>query len=212
MRFYILFTIYFLLVNSVSAQQVKDLAGEYYLTGVMETASGLKLNPDSTFEFFYAYGALDRTGGGKWSIDGNSVILNSYPSPGPVFKLIKSEKRSGKSMMFRLVEQNTMLKRYFMIALLKDSKAEQLEADDEGLVTFQPQDYDSLGLVFTLCPDRAFAVDYPDNGNNYFEYSLEPWITDVIFDHLRYTLTDNNLQGPHPLLKPGEYLFINEKN
>ena len=40
------------------------VAGEYYLQGVMETASGFKLNEDSTFQFFFMYGAMDRVGEG----------------------------------------------------------------------------------------------------------------------------------------------------
>ena len=44
------------------------MAGEYSLTGVMETASGIQLNKDSTFQFYFSYGALDREGQGKWSV------------------------------------------------------------------------------------------------------------------------------------------------
>ena len=59
----------------------RDYTGEYYLRGVMETASGFKLNPDSSFQFFFSYGALDRMGSGKWTVRGNELILNSRPRP-----------------------------------------------------------------------------------------------------------------------------------
>ena len=39
-------------------------AEEYYLTGVREMASGFLVKPDNTFQFFFAYGALDRQGAG----------------------------------------------------------------------------------------------------------------------------------------------------
>jgi hypothetical protein len=51
--------------------------GEYYLEGVREVGSGLKLNADKTFEFFYVYGALDRTAKGIWIQHGDSIILNN---------------------------------------------------------------------------------------------------------------------------------------
>ena len=35
------------------ANAQKNLAGEYYLQGVMEIASGFKLNADSSFEFYF---------------------------------------------------------------------------------------------------------------------------------------------------------------
>ena len=49
-------------------------AGEYYLRGVMETAAGFKLNEDSTFQFFFSYGALDRQGRGKWTTEGHPLF------------------------------------------------------------------------------------------------------------------------------------------
>ena len=35
--------------------QSNSLVGEYSLVGVMETASGFRLNPDSTFDFYFSY-------------------------------------------------------------------------------------------------------------------------------------------------------------
>jgi hypothetical protein len=47
---------------SMHAQEhITGVTGEYYLEGVMETASVFQLNPDSSFNFFFSYGALDRS-------------------------------------------------------------------------------------------------------------------------------------------------------
>src|SRR5687768_17783125 len=74
-----------------SAQNNSPMHGEYYLRGVMETASGFKLNTDSTFEFFYTYGALDRYGSGTWKQVDNIVTFNSRTQPGRDFAILKSE-------------------------------------------------------------------------------------------------------------------------
>jgi hypothetical protein len=42
--------------------QTNNITGVYNLRGVMEMASGFKLNNDSSFEFYFSYGALDRYG------------------------------------------------------------------------------------------------------------------------------------------------------
>ncbi len=39
-------------------------------------ASGFLLNPDKTFQFFFSYGALDRTGTGTWT-EKNGQLINS---------------------------------------------------------------------------------------------------------------------------------------
>ena len=51
------------------------LAGEFHLDGVMETGSGLRLQEDGTFEWYFSYGALDLYARGRWSPAGDGVDL-----------------------------------------------------------------------------------------------------------------------------------------
>lgn len=51
------------------------LAGRYFLEGVMEVGSELRLYPDGQFEFALAYGALDQYGQGCWAVQGKTVTL-----------------------------------------------------------------------------------------------------------------------------------------
>ena len=51
------------------------LTGEYHLEGVMETGSGLRLKPDNTFDWYFAYGALDLAARGTWSREGEAIVL-----------------------------------------------------------------------------------------------------------------------------------------
>lgn len=60
---------------AVSAQS--DVAGHYYLQGVMETGSELLLKPDGRFEWYMSYGAVDQTASGTWTRKGNVVELNA---------------------------------------------------------------------------------------------------------------------------------------
>jgi hypothetical protein len=59
----------------VAAESQATLVGEYHLDGVMETGSGLRLNADGTFDWFFTYGALDLGARGKWERAGNGVDL-----------------------------------------------------------------------------------------------------------------------------------------
>lgn len=72
------------------------MTGEYYLQGVMETASRFKLNADSTFEFFFSYGALDRFGQGNWTVKDGRLKLNSRARPPKDFALKTSKKVAGQ--------------------------------------------------------------------------------------------------------------------
>ncbi len=60
---------------AVSAQS--DVAGHYYLQGVMETGSELLLRPDGRFEWYISYGSVDQTASGTWTRNGNMVELRA---------------------------------------------------------------------------------------------------------------------------------------
>jgi len=140
-------------------------AGEYYLNGVMETASGFKLDKNGTFQFFYAYGALDRYGSGKWTSKGDHVILNSEKKHPLDFALIRSEKRSGDSITIKITDANTQLLRYVYGIIAADGKVtQQSAADSEGLMTFAPQKMDSIYLIFEFCPEKQSEFAIPANG------------------------------------------------
>ncbi len=61
--------------NMLAQTPSQSVAGEYYLSGVMETASGFRINPDSALsEFFFSQGALDRQGKGRYRTEGSRLI------------------------------------------------------------------------------------------------------------------------------------------
>src|SRR5919112_422061 len=105
-RMKIFYFVLLLFFQGTSAQNKSSMQGEYFLRGVMETASGFKLNADSTFEFFYSYGALDRYGSGKWRQVNGNIIFESRARPPQDFALIKSEKSPDNFTTTRLVDDN----------------------------------------------------------------------------------------------------------
>lgn len=58
-----------------AASPAAALAGEYRLEGVMETGSGLRLQADGSFEWYFSYGALDLGARGTWVRTGETVEL-----------------------------------------------------------------------------------------------------------------------------------------
>src|ERR1700745_3082366 len=85
----------------------QNITGEYYLDGVMETASGFQLNTDSSFQFFFSYGALDRYGKGKWSLQDDSVIVfNSDKRPPLDFRLEKHSTTKEKIITIQADDAN----------------------------------------------------------------------------------------------------------
>ncbi|WP_338874335.1 hypothetical protein WBJ53_01810 [Spirosoma sp. SC4-14] len=189
----------------------KPMVGEYYLTGVREVGSGIKLNADSTFEFFFAYGALDRFGKGTWKFHENQLLLNSAARPPKDFALVTSRKEPGDGLMIRIVDPNKQLLHYVDCAIKNGTDIQQKETNAEGLARFSEPGAEAISLRFQLCPDRYSVFTIDKGEHNYFEFRFEPWIAEVFFDHVGYRLVDGNLEGPLPLLEPGKtYSFVRE--
>ena len=183
------------------------MQGEYYLRGVMETASGFKLNSDSTFQFFFSYGALDRYGSGTWKIVSGAVVFNSRPQPEKDFALIKSEKAPGNYTTLKIIDNNEMILRY-VDAIFRNGHAKlENSTDNEGMIQIAKQPVDSIALIFRLCPDRYSTFKFVDKEYNYFEFRIEPWIAEVFFKNFTLKIDNNNLKGKHPLLNGQSYVY-----
>jgi hypothetical protein len=77
--------------ESTAQNLPKEVAGDYALQGVRETASGLKLLPNGRFDFAMSYGAVDREAHGKWTVTNGKVQLVSDPTPAAGFSFIAAQ-------------------------------------------------------------------------------------------------------------------------
>lgn len=72
------------------AQTPPALAGRYFLSGVMEVGSEMELKADGSFDWFLAYGNMDKIGKGDWESDDKTVTLRfrNVHADEPAFRLI----------------------------------------------------------------------------------------------------------------------------
>ena len=196
-----------LLVKNISAQNKSSMEGEYYLRGVMETASEFKLNADSTFDFFYSYGALDRYGSGKWKQVDGSIVFESRPRPQKDFFLVKSEKVPGDFITIQIIDKNEFVLRYVDAVIKNGDTHLERSTDNSGIIRIAKQSVDSVALLFRLCPDRYSTFKIPDKEHNHLEFRLEPWIAEVFFEKFSLKFDDNRLTGKHPLLRGEAFVY-----
>jgi hypothetical protein len=190
-------------MGKITAEKV---AGTYYLHGVRETASGFKLNPDGSFQFFFTYGALDRYGSGTWTLEDDRVILQSKPWNGKDFALVKSDV-SGRGITIKITDTNPFFQKH-IYASVKDGKEGSWQgADQKGEIVFDDQAVSVISLVFEFCPERFTFFPIENKEHNYFEFRLEPWVMEVFFKNFQLRAEKLALIGQHPLLKGKEYVF-----
>jgi hypothetical protein len=180
----------------------KAMTGEYYLEGVMEVSSGILLKEDHTFQIFFSYGSLDKSGTGTWTVKDSTVILNSGDRPANDFKLISGKKTKAKGITIKISDTNTNILRYMACVISGKGVADTSEADENGMIHFNRSRADSIGLVHEMFSDRICYFDISKSDDNYFEFGIEPWIMDIYCNNLMLTIHNGYLEGNHPLLDP----------
>jgi hypothetical protein len=201
----------FLFILNMNSNAQKA-AGTYSLRGVMEMAAGFNLLEDSSFEFFMSYGALDRTGKGKWTQQGNLVTFNAELSSRPHFSLVKSSKSSDSSIQIIISDPSPILSSAVYVVLVNGNSETEPINDQKGIIRFPLQAADSVKLLFEFAPEKVALFPLRLSDHNVYEFRFEPWVFDVEFRNQQFELTDEGLDGSLPFLKPGNYHFKRNKH
>lgn len=200
--------IFICMLSDLKAQ--KNVTGEYYLHGVTEVASGFKLKADSTFEFYFSYGALDRYGSGKWSMKNDIIIFKSAPIPGKDFKLANSITSANNFSTIKLEDKNTDLYQLIYCKIVSGDKDSIIDFDGTGTIDL-PFAADSIIFLSELCSERfsSFALS---KSPMIYTFNIQPWILEVFFNQAAFHYANNYFEGRHPLLDEKTYRFERENN
>jgi len=206
MKYLFILLLLFKFSTCLKAQLKNKVEGVYSMEGVMETASGLKLNEDSTFEFYYSYGALDRYGSGKWAMKNNNLILNSKPFPGKDFKIVDSTSIKNNYTTIKIENQNTGLYRFVYCFFKTPNGDTLLNANDNGIIIL-PQKTDTINLLFELSAERISTFLINNSKYNSYTFNFEPWAIEVFFKEFVLHYAQGYLEGKHPLLEGKKYIY-----
>lgn len=186
--------------------QAQRIQGEYYMEGLREAACGIRINADSTFEFFYTEGALDRYGKGRWTLADNKLRLGTAPAPKSDFRILSRSANDENRFFLKISEPNKILQTYVTATASAGSKRMALESNGEGEIVFPMRSIDSIELVFMFCPERSTFI-YPKPTENYLELGFEPWLFELFFSNLELLVGKDELVGGNPLLTGKTYHY-----
>lgn len=68
-----------------------ELVGHYYLSGMTEAGSEMRLKADGSFEWMLAYGSADLYATGTWELNDGKVTLTSAAQEKPEFRLFAED-------------------------------------------------------------------------------------------------------------------------
>lgn len=197
----------FCFVSVLQAQETSGAHGNYFLEGVMETASGFNLKPNYTFSFFFTYDALDRYGSGTWSQDKNIVTFNSRIKPRRDFKLLAARRTNDQFVIIKFSAENPGLINGIECILYTARGRQKLFTGNDGIVKFPKNTVDSIQIFSPLFPDHPHTHVVFNKIHNSFEFAIDNGIAEVSFQDFKLVLTRNMLTGQHPLLNGNNFHY-----
>jgi len=172
----------------------QDITGDYSLHGFREVASGLRLSANHTFEFFYTYGASDRHASGTWSQDSGAVVLQGTKKKGHDFNLKHRAREGGPGKVIKITDKSTYLQQSVICFAYTDRDSLIEESGIDGIVRFNADGIKRIELIHAVFPDEPTIIDCSNDPSNYFEFTLNPSLGEVVFDRVAVSLEGQALR------------------
>ncbi len=189
-----------------------EITGEYYLEDFPEISSGIQLNDDLTFLFFFTQDEMNRYSTGTWRLSDGKLILNSRPKPEKDFRLIESKTIPDKKITIKVVADNPQFAGYVLVTMKNKGGEQKALTDEDGTVQFPKKDFEEISLLFQLFPDRPSSFLIENKEHNYFKFELEPWIIEVFFEEDVFDFENNTISGTHALVPEQNLRFVKNEN
>lgn len=167
----------------------KIIQGEYYFRKT-EMVSGFNFSADGKFEFFFTYGAVDRSAAGTFKVEGDTLKLKSNKEPGKDFS-ITSQLKQGKGYTLSFNHPNKYLTANILCLFIKDGKEQTATTGNDGKVHIDLPDCDTIYVQHLLYPDILTLIKDKENSNNNFTLSLNPSLEQVSFKGIDLTIVDD---------------------
>jgi len=130
-----------------------------------EMVAGFNFSADWKFEFFYSYGAVDRSATGSFSISGDTLHLKSDKEAGKDFT-IKSHAKEGSGYRIQFEDANKYLLSNIRCSFFIGTERTDEYTDQNGLVETDMVNCDKIYAYHELFPDMATIVKDEKNNNN----------------------------------------------
>lgn len=194
--------------------QQQNVTGEYALSGIPEMAARFKFNNDQTFQFMYIYGASDRNAHGTYSVENNRIILHGSKTAGKDFELVE-EKQSGDRITVSIADENDMLLNNVVVYFLNGKDTVVAETNAEGIASANMPGCQEIQLIHGYFPDLPTSYKIKGNSNNFFQFSLKPSLSEVVFDNVPLVIKDGHIEGSNIYLfgeQPAAFDKVNEND
>ncbi|MEO7765974.1 MAG: hypothetical protein ABIS01_01065, partial [Ferruginibacter sp.] len=202
--------LFFLLLISIKTMCQSAIHGEYYFRK-QEMVAGFNFSADGKFQFFYSYGAVDRSATGTFAVKNDTLKLKSDKPPGNDFT-ISSQSKTGKGYTIKFIHSNPYLLKDILCVFFEAGLRKQAFSDEKGEVHIDLPHCDSIFVQHTLYPDIFTLVKDKMNANNVFELTLNPSLEQVSFKGIDFKIASDKVIvcSPNYFMEMPDIEFVKE--
>ncbi len=162
------------------------IEGEYAFRKT-EMVAGFNFTAAGAFQFFFSYGAVDRTAAGTFAVEGNTIKLTSNKEAGKDFTITtQSKEASGYTINFN--HANNYLLQNIRCIFLVNGKQEEAVTNSNGELHVDFAHCDTIYAQHLLYPDIFTLVKDATNENNKFTLALNPSLEQLSFKGIDLTI------------------------
>lgn len=163
--------------------------GEYIFSR-QEMVAGFNFLPDGKFEFFFSYGAVDRTATGTFTEEANVLKLKSDKAGGRDFN-VTSQSKSGNGYTITFQDANKYLLANIRCMFFIGDKKYDEYTNQDGEVKVDFPHCDKIYVQHDLFPDIVTILKDENNSNNNFTLTLNPSLSQVSFKFIDFKIEDD---------------------
>lgn len=175
-----------------------------------ELVASFRFQENGRFDFFYSYGVADRTATGTYTLEDNTVKLNSEKVPGKDFTIVKQEK-SGNGFHIKVSDPNPHMAGYVLAIYFVNGQQQVAECNSRQEIIISEPAVEKIYLQHQLFPDIASQIKDEANDANFFEVSLNRSLEQVSFKGIDLTITEDGLTCLPNYLLPMEHILFRKK-
>lgn len=167
------------------------IEGEYYFRK-KEMVAGFNFSADGKFEFFFSYGAVDRSAAGTFIIEGDTLKLKSDKEPGKDFT-VTEQTSQGSGYTITFDHPNKYLLDNIRCVFYINGEQREIFTDNKGIVIADIPHCDSIYVQHELFPDIFTLIKDKNNTNNTFKVTLNPSLEKVSFKGIDFKIVSDSM-------------------
>ncbi len=167
------------------------IQGEYYFRK-QEMVAGFNFSPDGKFQFFYSYGAVDRSATGTFLVKADKLQIQSDKLPGKDVT-IKNQSKQGSGYNIQFEDPNKYLLKDILCIFFVDGKQKEAWSDENGKVEVAFAHCDSICVQHPFYPDIMTFIKDSKSDNNNFTLTLNPSLVQVSFKGIIFKIANDKV-------------------